>query len=131
MRSVLPITAAGQATAALVAAFLMYPAPAAAHRICGDTPVEVNVQVRERRHGESVAFALWSNCARSNYGDHWGSVGLARSKGRVFCYDVSARRSYYSNQGIITCDGGYIRYPRWVCFYRATPCRYRANNDDD
>lgn len=64
MRSVVPVAAAGQATAALVAAFLMHPTPAAAHRICGGTPMEVSVQVRERHHAERVARTLWSNCAR-------------------------------------------------------------------
>jgi hypothetical protein len=130
MRSVVPVAAAGQATAALVAAFLIYPVPpAAAHKICGDTPVEVNVHVRYWSHGKTVAKALWRSCARTKYGDQWGSLELARAK-RDFCYNVDAYRSYYRHQGLLTCDGDDDPRARWVCFYRATPCRYPGYDED-
>jgi hypothetical protein len=131
MRSVSPFAAAAPATAALVAAFLMQAAPADAQRICGDTPVEVSVQVWEKSHGYKVARVLWSNCARRNYGDQWGTLSLARGKRGPVCYDAGAWRSYYNNEGIITCPGSDIRYPTWVCFYRATPCRFRHRHNDD
>jgi hypothetical protein len=131
MRSFFPLAATARATAAFVTAFLMQVAPAAAQRICGDTPVEVSVQVYEKSHGEKVARALWSNCARRNYGDQWGSLGLARAKRGPVCYNASAWRSYYNNSGIIACAASDIRYPTWVCFYRATPCRHRYQRQDD
>ena len=131
MRNPIPVSAAAPALAAFVAAFPMHPSPAAAQRICGDTPVEVSVQVWEKSHGQKVATVLWSNCARRNYGDQWGSVGLARAKRGPVCYDAGAWRSYYNNSGIVTCPGSDIRHPRWVCFYRATPCRYRHQRQDD
>jgi hypothetical protein len=131
MSTTIPVSAAARALAACAAALLMQPSPAAAQRICGATPVEVSVQVWEKRHAESVARALWSNCARRNYGDAWGRVNLARQPSGVFCYDAGAWRSYYSSDGVVGCSGRDIRYPRWVCFYRATPCRYRPNSNSD
>jgi hypothetical protein len=130
MRSVVPVAAAGQATAALVAAFLMHPVPAAAQPICGDTPVEVRVQVRQRHHAEWVARTSWSNCARKYYGDEWGSLRLAKGKSNVYCYYVGAWQRYYRNRPSVACRN-YDSRPRYACFYRAIPCRYRANNGDD
>lgn len=125
MRNASPVVSAGSALVALVVACLCQAVPAAAQTICGDTAVEVRIQVFERRHAEGVARILWSNCARTTYGNQWSSVNLAQGKNGPICYDTRAWRSYYSSRKIITCSGGDVRAPRWVCFYRATPCRYR------
>lgn len=93
--------------------------------------MEVSVQVYEKSHAQKVARALWSNCARRYYGDQWGNPGLARAKRGPVCYNAGEWRSYYNNSGIVSCTGSDIRYPRWVCFYRATPCRSRHRHQDD
>ncbi len=126
MKISIPVTSVGLAFVALVAALVMQTVPAAAQHICGDTAVEVRIHVFERRHAEGVGRILWSNCARRTYGDQWSNVDLARGgRDRLVCYSTYAVRSYYSNRNIITCSGGDVRSPRLVCFYRATPCRYR------
>jgi hypothetical protein len=128
MRSVIHFAAAVPATTALIAALLVQASPASAHRICGATAVEASVQVQERRHAWRVARALWSNCARKYYGDEWSSLMMAKAKNEMLCYDVRAWRRYYRSDNIVRCDTE-IRYPQLVCFLRATPCRYRSDDD--
>jgi hypothetical protein len=132
MRIASPVSSACSALVMLIASYLTMAAPAAAQRICGDTAVEVRIHVFERRHAEGVGRVLWSNCARRTYGDQWSNVDLARGgRDRLVCYSTFANRSYYSSRNIITCSGGDVRQPRWVCFYRAVPCRYRYNGRQD
>jgi hypothetical protein len=130
MRSVIPFAAAAPATAAFIAALAIQPAPAAAHRICGATPVGVIVRVREKWHGEWLAKELWPKCARSIYGPGWGN--LRRQESRVDCYPVGAWQRYYNNDGVVTCPPTNYGVGL-VCFYRAIPCRYpyQRNSDDD
>jgi hypothetical protein len=130
MRIPSPVSSAAFAFLVLAAACLLQAAPATAQRICGDTAVEVRIHVFERRHAEGVGRILWSNCARRTYGDEWSDVDLARGGrdgDRLVCYSTHATRGYYSSRHIVTCSGGDVRAPRWVCYYRATPCRYRYN----
>jgi hypothetical protein len=127
MRSAIPI--AVPATAALVAATLMQVSTASAHRICGATTIGVSVQVREEWHAQTVAWALWGNCARKYYGREWSSLEMSKDRTKVHCYDVRAWRRYYGSNGFVTCDSTIDR-PRWVCFLRAIPCRYRSDDDD-
>jgi len=131
MRRVIPFAAAAPATAAFIAALAIQPAPAAAQRVCGATPVGVKVRVWEQWHGKSLAKELWSNCARRHYGPGWGNLELARQESGVYCYPVGAWQRYYNNDGIVICPTNYGG--SWVCFYRAIPCRYgyQRNSDDD
>jgi len=135
MKIAIPVAPVGSALLALVAACLLQVLPAAAQRICGDTPVEVIVKARQKTHGEYMAPILWSSCARSVYGDQWGSLRLSAGNNGPECYYARARRSYYRSSRVIACPPGeYVRDPRWVCFYRAIPCRYpgnRGGEDDD
>jgi hypothetical protein len=135
MRSVVSIAAAAPAAAAaFVAAFLLQPSPAAAQRICGNTAVEVNFQVWRKHHAEKVGPAFWGNCARSNYGDEWGSWYVAQNK-EFYCYNVRAWRRYYNDNHVraVTCDRRESNSASFVCFYRAIPCRYQyqRRSDDD
>jgi hypothetical protein len=87
--------------------------------------------VWERQHADKLAQAVWSNCARRYYGEEWGWIRAAQEKTRVRCYYAGTSRNYYRNNGIISCHGSEIAYPNWVCYYRALPCRYRPNSDED
>jgi hypothetical protein len=132
MRSAIPIAAAAPATAAFVAALLMQPTSAAAHRICGNTAIEVNFQVWREHHAKKVGPAFWGNCARRNYGDEWSSWDVAKGQ-EYYCYNVGAWRRYYNynHRRAVTC--GDETRAAFVCFYRAIPCRYpyQRNSDDD
>jgi hypothetical protein len=129
MRIAVPVSSAGPAIVALVAACLLQAGPAAARKICGDTPVEVTVQVRKWRHAGPVARIVWSDCARKTYGDEWSNLSIAKWRpDRPDCYDTRAWPRYYSSRPPATCTGTETRDARWVCFYRATPCRWRRSN---
>jgi hypothetical protein len=117
------LTIAPTAAVAFLAAFMVQSTPVAAHPICGDTPVGVLFKVDEQWHAHWLARILWEDCARRKYGYEWAALDLARNKNdRPICYP--GRTFGYTGERILKCPPRDNAHGRWVCFYRATPCRY-------
>lgn len=111
------LTIAPPAAVVFVAAFVVQSTPVAAHRNCRHTPVVVSGTFWDRSHAWGLARSRWSDCVRRVYGEGW--TDWEHGAAKVFCHN--ARLDYQIH---VTCPS-WDNHRRWVCYFKATPCRWR------
>jgi hypothetical protein len=111
------LTLGSSAPVILIAALVTQPTPAAAHPICGDTPVVVSGTFWDRSNAWGLARPRWSHCTRRVYGEGW--THWRHGDAKVICHDAGM-----DYQIDVTCPH-WDNNRKWVCYFMATPCRWR------